>query len=187
MSCDEACVDKGIKDLITIIEVIIQGAVCNDKTQPCDISKKIIDQLTNSLNTLRCQLPKNISTKIETIITKIRAESSSVTKVNLLYVMLIFGTLLVLIIFLYLAIYLKNDTYTLIFGIISVILIIAAAIGLLYGVSTIYTTSADNVSSYFTELNTLLTKIGKAVDQSFCCLGNCGGPVPCPSVFNCET
>ncbi len=187
MSCDDACVNKGIMDLFTDLQVIIQGAVCIDKTQPCDNSRKIIEPLNRSLATLRCQLPKNISVKIETIITKIRAESSSVNKVNLLYVMLIFGTLLVLIIFLYLTIYMKNDTYTLIFGIISVILIVAAAIGLLYGVSSIYTSSADNVSLYFTELNTLLTKIGKAVDQSFCCFGNCAGPISCPSIFPCET
>ena len=87
--------------------------------------------------------------------------------------MLIFGTLLVLIIFLYLAIYLKNDTYTLIFGIISVILIIAAAIGLLYGVSSIYTSSSDNVSTYLGELVTLASGIKTAIEDGLCCLGGC--------------
>ena len=172
MSCDD-CIAKGKAQFYAILNVILQGAVCNDKTRPCDVSRAIAKQIECALVTLDLKLPPDIVTQIETIITKIRGESSVVNKVNLLYVMLIFGTLLVLIIFLYLVIYLKNDTYTLIFGIISVILIIVAAIGLLYGVSSIYTSSSDNVSSYFTELGTLATDIKKAIDDGICCLGGC--------------
>jgi heme/copper-type cytochrome/quinol oxidase subunit 4 len=138
----------------------------------------IYDKLTKARQAFNCKLPKDVDTRIRALITLISNESSNaVKKVNVFYAIVIFVTIWLLIIFLYLTIYLNNNTYTLIFFIVSTIIIIIAALLLLFGANSIYNTSTTNVTNYLSEIGTIVTDIKLAGEQGLCCLGlNCTCP-----------
>jgi hypothetical protein len=167
MSCTPDCIHSGIVNLLFIIDLVLLGSLKTDYGP-------IVDKLGKAYQTFNCKLPKDIDTRIRALITQISNESSNaVKKVNVLYAIVIFITMWLVVVFLYLTIYLNNNTYTLVFLILSTIIIIIAALLLLFGANSIYNTSTTNVTNYLAEIGTIVTNIRLAGEEGFCCLGNC--------------
>lgn len=128
-------------------------------------------------NTLKCNLPEDIWDLLWVNINNIVSETSNVTsQVNLLYIVTIFVTLLLLIIFIYLTIYFNNNTATLIFFILSFITLIMGALVLYFGLNSIYNTSGSLITTQLTHIRDVLQN---AVDKAICCSGDCG---PCAHI-----
>jgi hypothetical protein len=158
------CIQEGLTNLENILSSGLQRLFGTDFTK-----------LYRVWTTIKCNFPKDIEVRISGYITRITNESSqAVSTVNLLYVIIIFLTLFILIILIFLTIYYKNDTYTIAFGILSGIIVIAAAIILLFTTAGTYSNANDNVQLYLTQLNDLILEIRYAIDQGLCCIGGCG-------------
>lgn len=172
ITCDADIIQFGEVVLNSYIEGIVVGALrCPypPTGPPCDVNQGqiIYNQLNSAITTVKCKLPKDLVNQITT------ESSSVVSKVNLLYIIIIFSTLLLLVIFIYFAIYLPDAI--LVFAILSVVIIILAAIILLYGINSIYNQSNNTISL-------LLTDVKNAIDSGFCCLGSCNkGQCICPT------
>lgn len=160
--CATGGVDQGKINLVEYLSNIILGALrCpNPAGGPCSDPNIILNQLINAFKTFDCKLPDDIVNQITT------ESSTTVSTVNLLYVVVIFSTLIILTIFIFLGMYLEQY---LLFSILSIVLIILAAIILLFALNSIYKQSSDTVSI-------LLNDIKDAIDYGFCCLGTnkCG-------------
>jgi hypothetical protein len=158
------CADDGKYQLKLLLSNIVLGALrCpNPGGGPCSDPNFALNQLINAFKTFECTLPNDIVNQIN------NESSSTISKVNLLYVVIIFSTLIILTIFIFLGMYLQQY---LLFSILSVVLIILAAIILLFALNSIYKISSDNVSI-------LLTNIQDAINNGYCCLGG-GNCVTC--------
>lgn len=177
ITCSEDIIQFGEIVLNSFLKQIIVGALrCPERPglndPPCDPNRGeiIYNLLYNAITTVKCKLPKDL-------VNQITNESSSVvSKVNLLYVIVIFSTLIILMIFIYLAIAFPDTV--LIFAILSIVMIILNAIILLVGLNSIYKQSNDTISL-------LLTDVKDAIDSGFCCLGSCAkGQCLCLTCLN---
>lgn len=167
------CVDQGLTNLETILE--------KGFSQIFSLADALL--LKQVWNTFKCNLPIDIEEQISQYITLITNQSSSaVSTVNLLYVVIIFVTLFILFLLNYIAIYMKNDGYTLTFAILTIIIIIAAAVILLLTTANTYSNSATNVTTYLTQIQDILFKIKDAGELGLCCLGGCS-----TCKCNCDT
>lgn len=162
MECTPADVTQGENNLILILNQIIVGALrCPPSTSlmdpPCipNQGNIIFNALYRAFKSFQCDLPKDIANQIST------ESSSTLEKVNLLYVVIIFTTLLLLVILIFVGTYLQHY---LLFSILAIILIIIAGVILLFTVNATYKKSSDIISL-------LLTDIQNAVKSGFCCLG----------------
>jgi cytochrome c biogenesis protein CcdA len=157
------CIDQGLTNLQNILITGLSTVFGSD-----------FNKLQRLWTTIKCNFPKDIEVRVSGYITRITNESSqAVSTVNLLYVIIIFFTLFILIILIFLTIYYKNDTYTIAFGILSGIIVIAAALILLLTTAGTYTNANNNVQLYLTQLNDVLLEIRYAIDQGLCCIGGC--------------
>lgn len=158
------CVDQGLTNLETILE--------KGFSKIFSLGDALV--LKQVWNTFKCNLPKNLEEQVSHYITLISNQSSSaVTTVNLLYVVIIFVTLFLLFLLNYIVIYLKNDSFTLGFAILTFIIIIAAAVILLLTTGNTYSNSATNVTTYLSQIKNLVFQIKDAAELGLCCLGGC--------------
>lgn len=166
------CVNEGL----TVFENILKKGLM-------DVFGTNFNVLLQLWNTFKCNLPKDVEERVSSYIARIQNESSSaVTTVNLLYVIIIFGTLFFLFLLNYIAIYAANSSYTIAIGIFSLIIIIVAAVILLLMTSNTYSTSATNVTTYLTQIQNIVFQIKDAGELGLCCLGGCSQCI-CPVVF----
>lgn len=159
MSCTNTCVNTGIKTLEQIVQSIIQGA------QP-QAAPAIIQLLTNAFISLQCELPPNIIQSIVTI------SSNTASKINTAYIIVIFVTLFILISIQFISNFL-TPWWQIILYLLSILVMIGAAILLSYWVSSVYATEGEN-------LKILLNNVVSSVQEGFCCLGSCSTCKTCP-------
>lgn len=171
MSCDDTCVNTGIKTLEQIVQSIIQGS------QPA-AAPVIIQLLTNALLTFRCKLPPQVLEQLKEQLSVLSDISiATLSQVNTAYIVVIFLTLFLLTLFNYISILSQSTNITVIMMILSVFIIIAATIGLYIWISSIY----RNVSTdALTNIRTLLNDVIRAGQEGFCCLGSCSSCSTCP-------
>ncbi len=169
MSCTDECVNTGISQLQTILGKITRGALCHNPNIDCPLSQEIIIQLEAALFTFRCKLPKNIIETIKTQITLLSTEQSNTTsQVNIAYLVVIFITLLLLVIFNYVS---QLTGLTLLFFILSIIIVIIAPVILYFWLQSIYNNSSENIKVIVEDIRILLNGIIEAGQESLCCLG----------------
>ena len=165
-TCDKECINAGIKNLGIILKKPLEDLIGLLKISTGDLAF-----LSDFVNTFKCNLPADLLDLIEADFNSIKLESSNiVSKVNLLYIVTIYVTLLILIIFIYLTIYFNNNTYTLLFAILSVIVLIIGAVVLFFGLNYIYSNSTTLISTRITHIIDIFTNASK---QALCCSGQC--------------
>ena len=174
MSCTSDCVHTGIKTLVQIIEVIIQGATCQNPNLSCPISKNIIQLLTNAITTFQCKLPQNIINLISTQISLLDEQATNnVQQTNTAYIVVIFVTLFILVIFNYVNTLMASSTATIVFFVLSLFIVILGAIILYLWLKSIFNNSTLQVTKILTHIKNVLNDVITAGQEGFCCLGQC--------------
>ncbi len=163
LECPQACIDTGYNKFRAILKTAFETIFVGNTL--------IVESI---ISTFECSLPKDIINKLKLYINNIVSESSNIVSyVNLLYIITIYVTLLLLIIFVYLTIYLQNDSYTLLFVILSIIVIIIGALILYFGLNYIYNQSSTYITTQRDQLIGLINDIDRAKDRALCYAGNC--------------
>jgi hypothetical protein len=164
---NDACFDNGISTLGEILLSTVSNANGSD---PGGTGAFYAGILIKTGLTISCELPPDIENNIKNLIIKISDQSYNVVlDNNILYIVIIFITLLLLTIFIFLAIYMQSENATWILAIISIIVIIIAAVILFLALYNVYLKSFNNVKNYLTELDTILTKISGAIYNGVSC------------------
>jgi len=133
-----------------------------------------------SFNTFKCTLPEDLQERLTVYINRITNELSTTTgNTNLYYIIIIFVTLLILIILIYLTIYFNNNTYTLSFGVLSVIIIISSAIILYFLINSSFSNAKININTNLEQLENLLCETKNAFANGFCVIGGCKQGISC--------
>lgn len=121
--------------------------------------------LANVLKTFTCYLPADMIDKIESDISYVLEESSAiVSRVNLLYIVTIYVTLLLLIILIYLNSYFHGYTFWILF--LSIIILIISGLILYFGLSYLYGNSTNFVN---TIINHDIAILQNARFHTLCC------------------
>lgn len=183
-SCTEVCIETGLEQLKLILGGILISVYGEYK------GIVILEQLDAAYQTFKCKLPFDIKEQFTYIISQISAESSNaVINTNALYIVVIFTVFFLLVIFIYLTIYLKSDTATLIFLLLSLFIILIGAIVIYTGVNRIYSNTDDNIAVILGNLTDLLKSIECSGQSGLCCLASTvpppEGQAPCPGCIAC--
>lgn len=155
-TCTDLCYNQGITFLTDIINNILVHVYGSTG------ATFIESRLRAAFNTFQCKLPTQLVNKITTISTNV------ISQTNTAYLVVIFITFLLLVIFNYVALLLQTRDAIIIFFALSIFIIILAAVVLYLWINSIYSTAATQI---ITDLNDII----KAGKEGICCLGSCSG------------
>lgn len=173
-TCTASCVDDGIETLVELVAVIISGAVPT-------AAPTIIQLLTNALVTFQCKLPKNVITTINDQLLLLRnLTTTTLEQENIAYLTILAGTFLILIIFIFTTILLESRNATILFFILSIIVIFIAFGGLFLWLRSIYTSTDTQMKKILSTIGGVLNKTIEAGQNAFCCLQGCQPCATCP-------
>lgn len=173
-TCTDSCVNDGIKTLTQIIEIIIQGA------QPA-AAPTIIQLLTNALVTFQCTLPPNVITTIKDQLKLLNnLATTTLEQENIAYITIIGGTFIILTIFIYITMYVGDKNTTMLFFILSILIIIIAFGGLFLWLRSIFTSASTQYGDILTPITDILNDTIAAGRNAFCCLSSCSICTTCP-------
>lgn len=138
-----------------------------------DLSPQL-EWLFNGYLKFRSQLPDDVVSELETqLSTLAKNVATSSYKISFLTTIITYILLFLVVLFIFICIIYNNETLTYIMMAISLILIIAAGLFILYYSYDNINTTAKEISSATTQLKTLFTD---AIDAGLCCINgaNCG-------------
>lgn len=152
-TCDDACVDNGIQFLNGIITQILIAAYPNIPPTFPPPYLIIEARLKEAFNTFQCNLPPDLVEKI----------TKTLSMVNTAYIVVIFATFLLLVIFNYVAILVNSQPVTIGLFILSILVIIIAVAILYVWIQSIYSSAIETLNNAV-----------KAGQEGLCCLaGTC--------------
>lgn len=175
-SCSSTCISAGVTKFLSYIKTILQLTIG-------DIDALFLE---NAFNTFKCTLPPNIRDRITLLIRQITSLTSTLVKDILIFsVLVIFLTMLLLIIFVYLTIYIFTPAAMIGFFIASLIIIIIAIILLYFGILSLYDSGSTKINDNLIEIENLLLSIECAANNGFCCLASETGTPGCSLCVFC--
>lgn len=182
MSCTDACVNKGVafieKTFLDTLKVVYPTGF------PFPEWELVAGKYRAAFCTLQANLPPNIIDLISAQIVLIRtASETNITQTNTAYIVVIFVTLLLLVICNYVNLLIGSQTATIIFFVLSIIIVIAGAAILYFWLNSIFSASADQVAILFGHITDILNNVIGAGQKSLCCLGNCADCSLCPNTL----
>lgn len=170
-TCTDECVNVGIN----FIRNIILGVLVN-VFGPIEGAQRVA-RINAAITTLQCKLPQNLLDSIENEIVILRnITTTTLEQENLAYILTIFGTIFLLTIFNFISQLIANTTATVIFFILSILVIIVAVAGLYFWLQSIFNNSAIQATASITRTTDILNNTIQAFQEGFCCLGQCA---PC--------
>ena len=167
MSCDPDCLTGAVQQILIILTAIL------GKTFPQQDAIIIVGAITASVNTILCELPANIQGQVVSLVSQLSDISTNTVKNNnITYIVTIFLTLLLLVIFNFLSKFIPG--YDILFFILSLITVIAGAVILFFVLNSINSSAINQSTVVLNELAILLSQIQTALGDGVRCFGQIG-------------
>jgi hypothetical protein len=171
-NCTDCCIGSGAETLKIYVREVLVGAL--GATGGVDLYNKLSDALTS----IQCSFPINLKDRIIFLVTQISAESATLVKDVLIFVIvIIFFTLLLLVILIYITFFVFTPLAMGLTFFFSLVVIIVAVVLLYFGVLNIYNTSHDNIDKLLTDIENLLIQVQCSGENGLCCI--CSTFTPC--------
>lgn len=168
--CSTSCVEIGASVLNSYLNSSLQF-VLNGTFGPD--GPAVYQNIQNAITSAKCSFPKNVKDRLTLLITQITTQSSTIVKDVLIYaVAVIFLTLLLLIMCIYLTFYIFTPGAMLGFFILSFIIIVIAVLALYFGILGIYNNGANNVNNLLIDIQNLFLQIECSGSSGLCCLAS---------------
>jgi hypothetical protein len=167
MSCNPACLSTSVQQILLLLTAILTTTLGRDD------AVKVIGAITISVNTVICELPVDLQGQVVNLVAQLsNISTNTVSYNNLAYIVTIFVTFLLIVIFNYMSKFIPD--YDVLFFILSLLTIILGA-GILYFVLYSINNNAINESNVIlNEMTIIFGQIQTALGDGVRCFAQIG-------------